>query len=184
MVSQTANRSEHKTGAIIGLIIALGIDLGWLFLLWPAMTPNPWRWPIAFLTCVMQTAVTTFGAVGFVWLHSKLKVNLWFALPFGAVTGALVGALSLGLAIGVRTWLGTRVGMIVFEQEAAFLNAASNFRLFLEGFGGGFAFGVIGFFVPGMLGALALSLRRRRQERKYATKVVLQRKVGGARPKR
>ncbi len=166
--SPTENRSEKKAGAIVGLIIALAIDLGWLFLLWPAMAVNVWRWPIAFLTCLIQTAITTYGAVGFVWLHSKLKVSPWFALPYGAAAGAIVGALSLGLAIGVRTLLGTRVGMIVFEREAAFLNTTSDFRLFLEGFGGGVAFGMVGFFIPGMIGALVLSLRRKLQGGKHA----------------
>jgi hypothetical protein len=122
------------------------------------MSPNTWRWPIAVLTCVIQTIVTTGGIVLAARLQRRLRVNAWFAIPYGAVAGALVGAVSLGLAIGVRTLLGMRAGMIVMEQEAAFLNTASAMRQFMEGFGGGVAFGMVGGFIPGAVGSLAISI--------------------------
>ena len=169
MTGRETSRVELRAAAIFGLAIALAIDLGWLFTLWPYMDPNPWRWPIAALTCLIQTAVTTGGIVGAAWLHGKLRVKVWFAVPYGVLAGALVGALSLGLTIGVRTLLGMRAGMIVMEQEAAFLNSASAMRQFLEGFGGGVAFGIVGGFIPGAAGSLALSIWRRRQMRAGAS---------------
>jgi hypothetical protein len=165
MAGQRATRVELRAAAIFGLLLALVIDIGWLFTLWPYMAPNPWRWPIAALTCLIQAVVTTAGIVGAAWLHGMLRVNVWFAIPYGVVAGAFVGALSLGLTIGVRTLLGMRVGMIVMEQEAAFLNSASAMRQFLEGFGGGVAFGAVGGFLPGAAGSLALSIWRRRRIR-------------------
>ncbi len=160
-VKEAAQRRELRAAAIFGLAIALAIDIGWLVLLFPEMAPNVWRWPITAATCAIQTLVTTAGVVGAAWLHHKLRVNVWFAVPYGAVAGAIVGAVSLGLAIGVRTLLGMRVGMIVMQQEAAFLNEASAGRQFLEGFGGGVAFGMVGGFIPGAIGSLALSIWRR-----------------------
>ena len=168
MGGRGTSRVELLAAAIFGALIALAIDLGWLFTLWPYMDPNPWRWPIAALTCLLQTAVTTGGMVGVAWLHGKLHTNAWLAIPYGALAGALVGALSLGLAIGVRTLLGMRSGMIVMEQEAAFLNSASAMRQFLEGFGSGVAFGIVGGFIPGAAGSLALSIWRRLRDSRRA----------------
>ncbi|MBI5351184.1 MAG: hypothetical protein HZB50_00955 [Chloroflexi bacterium] len=157
-------RGELRAAAIFGLIIAIAIDIGWLFTLFPYMDPNVWRWPIAVLTCVIQTIVTTGGIILAARLHKRLRVNIWFAIPYGVVSGALVGAVSLGLAIGFRTLLGMRTGMIVMVQEAEFLNTASAIRQFMEGFGAGVAFGMVGGFIPGAAGSLALSMWRRRQE--------------------
>jgi len=162
-MSTDAQREELKAAAIFGLVIAIAIDVGWLFTLFPYMDPNFWRWPIAVLTCLIQTVVTTGGIVLAAWLHRRLRVNVWFAVPYGMLAGALVGALSLGLAIGVRTLLGMRVGMIVMQQEAEFLNTASAARQFMEGFGGGIAFGIVGGLIPGAVGSLALSIWRRRR---------------------
>lgn len=165
MTIDNIQRSELKAAAILGLIIAVAIDIGWLFTLFPYMSPNTWRWPIAVLTCVIQTIVTTGGLVLAARLHRRLRVNVWIAILYGAVAGALVGAVSLGLAIGIRTLLGMRTGMIVMEQESAFLNTASAMRQFMEGFGAGVAFGMVGGFIPGAVGALALSIWRRHREK-------------------
>ena len=156
-------RKELRAAAGFGLLIAAAIDVGWLFTLFPYMDPNPWRWPIAVGTCIIQTAVTTGGIVLAAMLHQKLRVNVWSAVPYGAVAGAVVGALSLGLAIGFRTLAGMRSGMIVMVQEAASLNTAPPFQQFMEGFGAGVAFGMVGGFLPGAVGSLALSIRRRRR---------------------
>jgi cation transporter-like permease len=110
MTTENTQRGELRAAAIFGLIIAIVIDIGWLFTLFPYMSPNTWRWPIAVLTCVIQTIVTTDGIVLAARLHRRLRVNAWFAIPYGAVAGALVGAVSLSLAIGVRTLLGMRDG--------------------------------------------------------------------------
>lgn len=163
-MSQDTQRMELKAAAVFGLAIAIAIDVGWLFTLFPYMAPNVWRWPIAVLTCLIQTVVTTGGIVLAAWLHRKLRVNAWFAVPYGAIAGAVVGALTLALSIGVRTLLGMRAGMIVMEQEAAFLNTASALRQFMEGFGAGVAFGMVGGFIPGAAGSLVLSIWRRRRE--------------------
>jgi hypothetical protein len=157
-------RDEFSAAAIFGLIIAITLDIGWLFTLFPYMSPNTWRWPIAALTCIIQTIITTGGIIIAAGLHKRLRVNARFAIPYGAVAGALVGAVSLGLAIGVRTLLGMRAGMIVMEQEAAFLNTASAMRQFIEGFGAGVAFGIVGGFIPGVVGSLTLSIWRNHRE--------------------
>jgi hypothetical protein len=164
MATENIQRGELRAAAIFGLIIAIAVDIGWLFTLFPYMSPNVWRWPIAALTCALQTIVTTGGLILAARLHRRFSVNAWFAIPYGVVAGALVGAVSLGLAIGVRTLLGMRAGMIIMEQEAAFLNTASAMRQFIEGFGAGVAFGMVGGFIPGAVGSLALSIWRRRQE--------------------
>ncbi len=164
MTTQKTQQNEPRAAAIFGLVIATAIDIGWLFTLFPYMSPNPWRWPIAVLTCVIQTTVTTGGIIIAARLHRRLKINVWFAIPYGAAAGALVGAASLGLAIGFRTLLGMRIGMIVMEQEAAFLNTASAMRQFMEGFGAGLAFGMVGGFIPGAVGSLVLSIWRRHKE--------------------
>ena len=169
MTTENTQRGELRAAAIFGLIIAIAIDIGWLFMLFPYMSPNTWRWPIAVLTCVIQTIVTTVGIIFATRLHKRLKINVWFAIPYGAVAGALVGAVSLGLAIGVRTLLGMRAGMIVTEQEAAFLNTASAMRQFMEGFGGGVAFGMVGGFIPGAVGSLAISIWRRHREQRVVS---------------
>ena len=169
MTIENTQRGEFRAAAIFGLIIAIAIDIGWLFTLFPYMSPNTWRWPIAILTCVIQTIVTTVGIIIAARLHKRLRVNVWFAIPYGAVAGALVGAVSLGLAIGVRTLLGMRAGMIVMEQEAAFLNTASAMRQFMEGFGAGVAFGMVGGFVPGAVGSLAISIWRRHREQRVVS---------------
>jgi hypothetical protein len=169
MTIMNTQRGEFRAAAIYGLVIASAMDLGWLFTLFPYMSPNPWRWPIAILTCVIQTGVTTGGIILAARYHRRLRVNLWLAIPYGAVAGALVGALSLGLAIGVRTLLGMRAGMIVMEQEAAFLNSASAMRQFMEGFGAGVAFGMVGGFIPGAVGSLAISIWRRHREQPAAS---------------
>lgn len=163
MTVEDAQRGELRAATIYGLFIAIALDAVWLFALFPYMAPNFWRWPVAALTCLIQTIATTGGIVLAARLHRRLRVNVWFAIPYGAVAGALVGAVSLGLAIGLRTLLGMRIGMIVMEQEAAFLNDASAMRQFMEGFGGGVAFGMIGGFIPGAVGSLALSIWRRRR---------------------
>ena len=166
MTTENTQRGELRAAAIFGLIIAIALDIVWLFMLFPYMSPNTWRWPIAVLTCVIQTIVTTGGIVLAARLHRRLRVNVWFAILYGAVAGALVGAVSLGLAIGVRTLLGMRAGMIVMEQEAAFLNTASAMRQFMEGFGGGVAFGMVGGFIPGAVGSLAISIWRHHREQR------------------
>src|SRR3989304_310011 len=166
MTIENTQRGEFRAAAIFGLIIAFAIDIGWLFTLFPYMSPNPWRWPIAILTCVIQTIVTTCGIIIAARLHKRLRVNVWFAIPYGAVAGALVGAVSLGLAIGVRTLLGMRAGMIVMEQESAFLNTASAMRQFMEGFGAGVAFSIVGGFLPGAMGSIAMSIWRRHREQR------------------
>ena len=157
---------ELRAAKIFGLIIAVAIDIGWLLTLFPYMSPNTWRWTIAILTCVIQTIVTLGGIILAAQLHRKLRVNVWLAIPFGAMVGALVGAISLGLAIGIRTLLGMRAGMIVMEQEAAFLNSASAIRQFMEGFGAGVAFGMVGGFIPGAAGSFALSIWRHHREQR------------------
>ncbi|MCX6031899.1 MAG: hypothetical protein NT169_21700 [Chloroflexi bacterium] len=118
MASTGALRSDLKAAVIFGLLIAGAIDVFWLVGLFPAMSPGAWRWPLAVLTCLMQTLLTTAGITFFAWLHRRLRVNIWFALPYGALAGAATGALSLGLSIGMRT------GMIVMLAEFAYLNSA------------------------------------------------------------
>lgn len=169
MTIESTQRGERRAAAIFGLIIAIAIDIGWLFTLFPYMSPNSWRWPIAVLTCVIQTTVTTVGIIIAAQVHQRLRVNVWFAIPYGAVAGALVGAVSLGFAIGARTLLGMRAGMIVMEQEAAFLNTASAMRQFMEGFGAGVAFGMVSGFIPGAVGSLALSIWRRHREQRVVS---------------
>jgi len=169
MTTDNTQRGELRAAAIFGLIIAIAIDIGWLFTLFPYISPNTWRWPIAVLTCVIQTIITTGGIVLVAQLHRRLRVNVWFAILYGAVAGSVVGAVSLGLAISVRTLLGMRAGMIVMEQEAAFLNTASAVRQFMEGFGAGVAFGMVGGFIPGAVGSLALSIWRRHREQRAAS---------------
>ncbi|MDI6800340.1 MAG: hypothetical protein QMD53_06750, partial [Actinomycetota bacterium] len=67
MTESGVSRSELRAAGVFGLLIAITIDLGWLFTLWPHTAANPWRWPIAALTCVIQTVVTTAGVVGAAW---------------------------------------------------------------------------------------------------------------------
>lgn len=154
------NRSELRAAAIFGLLIATAINLGWLFTLWPQMGANFWRWPIAILTCLIQTVVTVYGLVLAARLHQRLKISPWLAIPFGVVAGALVGAVSISLTIGVRSVLGMQSGMIVMLRESAYLNEASAFQQFLEGAAAGAAFGAVGGFIPGAVGSLALSIWR------------------------
>jgi len=60
-------------------------------------------------------------------------------------------------------------GMIVMEQEAAFLNAASAMRQFMEGFGAGVAFGMVGGFIPGAVGSLTISIWRHHREQRIVS---------------
>ena len=99
----------------------------------------------------------------------ELGVNVWLAIPYGALAGALAGALSLGLSIGVRTLLGMRTGMIIMLEEWAYLNSAPAITQFMDGFRGGVAFGVSGGLLPGMIGSLALSIWRRWRELRSAS---------------
>jgi len=146
--------------ALIGGLAAAAIDIGWQFTLWPHMGANPWRWPIAIFTCLIQTVVTVYGVILIARWHKRFKIKIWSAIPYGMVAGALVGAVSIGLSIGARSILGMRSGMIVRLREAAFLNDASVFRQFMEGFTAGLAFGAVGGFIPGAIGSLALSILR------------------------
>lgn len=153
-------KNELKAVFIFGLVIALTIDAIWLFVIFPQMGRNPWRWPIALLTVIVQTLITIFGLVLAARLHREIKVSVWFALPYGALAGAVVGAVSIGLSIGFRILLGMRSGMIEMMGEAAYLNSASLWLQFREGLVGGVVFGAYGGFIPGALGSLALSLWR------------------------
>ena len=166
MDKASSQARELRAAAIYGLLIAAAIDAGWLFTLFPYMDPNRWRWPIAILTCLIQTVFTTGGIVLAARLHQKVRVGLWAALPYGAAAGAVVGAISIGLAIGVRALLGMRVGMIEMVREAAWLNTAPAWRQFWEGCSAGLAFGAVGGYIPGAIGALALSIWRRWHTRK------------------
>lgn len=161
MHTNNSQRQELRAALVFGGVIAAAVDAGWLFTLYPYMGANPWRWPIAILTCVIQTVCTVAGVAAAARLHHRLGVNLWLALPFGALAGAAVGAVSIGLSIGVRAWLGMRSGMIVMLRESAWLNTAPVWRQIWEGLSAGLAFGAVGGFLPGALGSLALSLRRR-----------------------
>lgn len=162
---------ELKAAVIFGLIIAIAVDIGWLFFLYPHMGANKWRWPIAILSCLVQTVFTVGGIVLAARLHRRLRVNLWFAVPFGVVSGVVVGAVSIGLAIGIRAWLGMQSGMIEMVREAAWLNTAPVWRQIWEGLSAGLAFGAVGGFIPGAIGSFALSIWRRLRSRKQTTKI-------------
>jgi hypothetical protein len=94
-------RVELKAAALHGLWIAGALDLLWLGWLFPAMDPSRWGRAIASLTCLVQTVFTTGGVVFFAWLHRRLSMDAWLAVPYGALVRASAGALSLGLSIGV-----------------------------------------------------------------------------------
>ena len=150
-------RKALKASAFVGLALALGVDLIWLFGIYPAMPQdNPWALPIILLTCITQTALTTAGAIGFTWTHMKLKVNTWLAIPYGALIGALAGGISLGISIGLRTVCGRAAGIIVYQGEMAYMNSAPWWQVFGDGFIGGFGFGLTAL-IPGAIGALVLS---------------------------
>ncbi|HSN95500.1 MAG TPA: hypothetical protein VLR89_10635 [Anaerolineaceae bacterium] len=166
LTSPDIQRNELKTAAIFGLLIATAINLGWHFTLWLQMGANFWCWPIAILTCHIQTVVTVYGLILATRLHRHLIIDPWLAIPFGAVAGALVGAISIGLTIGVRSVLGIQSGMIEMLREAAFLNEASAFQQFLEGAAAGATFGAVGGFIPEAVGSLALSLWRKVRARR------------------
>lgn len=147
-------KTALKMAALCGLALALGMDLLWFFAFYPAMPKgNPWGLPLILLTCLIQTMLTTAGAVGFVWAYLALKVSRWWPLIYGAVMGACIGGISLGVSIGVRGVIGTARGIIISLGESAHLNALPWWRIFGEGFVGGFAFGTTAL-IPGVIGAL------------------------------
>lgn len=164
------SRKESIAALVYGSLAALAIDIGWLFFLYPYMGPNRWRWPIAIASCLVQTIFTIAGIWLVARLHRRLKVNIWFSIPYGVLAGALAGAISIGLAIGLRGWLGMKSGMIQMEREDAWLNAAPAWRQFWEGAKAGLAFGAVGGYIPGALGSLALSIWRAVSRKKSAAK--------------